>query len=349
MLLTEECFGKSGINLFNHVINQQGPFSEFFKYLRDNNSPIVINNAMDKFLAYLLENGFTCENLKDPNFLIDYLANDDTEIEGMVGGMPVKPLVVAVLITFNVASGNVFTAVASGSMTTAGILLKRTLFAGHYLCKGLVETAIPAVRTVGDVGWEIGSAVNEVYEKVLKSPNQQAVEDAEEDARKAMAAAAALAEKVRLLEEAAAAKDKADKDKAKADKDFNNKLLAGSLLAVSACVFSYSRFNTNCKDKTGPLPLVNYNKIARSRPVKYRFSDGYNSEYTFPSLEEACTAVSEGYPLYVKRGEIWMKLTRWDDLIYCFDNSEVVATKNHEMPRRGGTKRRKKRRSTRRR
>ena len=302
---------------------------------------------MDKFLAYLLENGFTCENLKDPNFLIDYLTNDYTEIEGMVGGMPVKPLVVAVLITFNVASGNLLTDAVSGSAMTAGILIKRTFYIAHSICTGFV---IPAVKTVGKVGWEIGSAADEVYERVLKSPTQQAVEEAEERERKAVAAAAALAEKVRLLEEAAA--------KAKADKDREYKanlkiagVVAGSLSAVAVCVFGYSGFNTRCEDKTGPLPQVNYNKIARNRPIKYRFADGYNSEYTFTTLEEACTAASEGYPLYVNRDGIWMKLTRWDDLIYCFGQQpkQIVATKNHEMPRRGGTKRRKKRRSTRRR
>lgn len=356
-MLTEECFGLSGINLLNHAINQQGPFSDTAKYIRDNNSPDEINFVMDKFLAYLLENGFTCENLKDPNFIIDYLTNDYTEIEGMVGGMPVKPLVVAVLITFNVASGNLLTDAVSGSAMTAGILIKRTFYIAHSICTGFV---IPAVKTVGDVGWEIGAAADEVYERVLKSPTQKNVDEAQENERKAMAAAAALAEKVRLLEEAvekakekAAEKEKAEK--AKADKDKANLkiagVVAGSLSAVAVCVFGYSGLNTRCEDKTGPLPKVNYNKIARNRPIKYRFADGYNSEYTFTTLEEACTAASEGYPLYVNRDGIWMKLTRWDDLIYCFGQQpkEIVATKNHEMPRKGGTKRRKKRRSTRRR
>ena len=323
-MLTEQYFGQSGSNLLNTIVNKGGPYSTIFKYILDNNSIEKINNVIESLLAYLAENGITEEQITDPYFF--------TKNEVMIGGMRITPIIAACLITVRVVSGH---------ETIAGSILET----GGIIAITGVASAVEVGRALFNIVGHATRASAATYD-AWRPPNHEEIDELRKDKVRLEELARKLQEEVdRKSREEEARKLQEELARAKTQQD-RERLISGAILTIVTGVLAGCGLTTSCKNKTGNLPPVNLNKLRRKSVVKYNFDQPIGSVYIFHTLEEACTAVSEGYPLYFERDGIWKRVDTWDELNHFFSENIKIATKYD--PTKGGTKRRRRRRSTKR-
>lgn len=347
----EEYFGQSGVNLINVIINKPDtpePVRSIFKYIRDNNSPEKINIVMDKLLAYLEKNE-VADQINNPYF---FTQNEIEVRQGghgqLTGGMRIGFILAAVMVTVRVVSGTLLSETVNYLKDAKYVLqhLEDPFGAYDYDVGAVIQITRSHAVTSLPTQQELLRNARERSE-ARETARQERARQERENARK-QADDKAISDAVARVRSnyARAADARAADARADAGVADTNYGYYGAALVLAVGVLAACGLNTSCKNKTGPLPLVNYNKI-RQKGLKYNFHQP-SSEYPLRTLEEACTAVSEGYPLYVKKGETWNKITTWAELRTYYGNifPHVVATKNDEMPR-GGTKRRR-RKSTKR-
>jgi len=351
--MAEEYFGQSGVNLINHIINNPDtpePVRSKFKYIRDNNSSQEINVVINKLLAYLEKNG-VADQINNPYFFTQNEIDAPHQVrqgEGggygkLTGGMRIGFVLAAVMVTVRVVSGTLLSETVN--------YLKDAKYALQNLGDPFDEYQGPRGRVIVDLD-QLDQFISMSYPLSSLPTQQELIRHARERSE-----ARESEQKERARQERETAKKQAD-DKAvsdavarvrsdyarkveprSAEADTTNYGYYGAALVLAIGVLAACGLNTSCKNKTGPLPLVNYNKI-RQQGLKYNFHQP-SSEYPFRTLEEACTAISEGYPLYVKKGETCSKIKTWNELRTYYGDMfpHIVVTKNDEMPR-GGTKRR---------
>ena len=332
---TEEYFGQSGVHLFDTIINKGGPFSETARYIVSNNSAEEINIATNKLIDYLKKNNFTYEDIIDPDFFTKY------EVDGMVGGMPIKPILAAVLITVNVVSGadTFFGSILQASERVA----TRTFIAATHVARGIVLPVAEAAKLVPEVYESFRSTNDEELAVTLAELN--AAKQKKEEAEQANADLQAKNEELKRI---IAQREKADVLFIENAKKVAVAVVIGIVTTILA-VMGLKTVN-NCKTKKGDLPEVDYTKINRTKP-KYGFRSPKGTKFRFKSLQEACDAALEGYPLYFDFDGNSIKIATWQELNTAFDEGTVVFTKNDDFKvflGQGGTKRRRRRRSTKR-
>jgi len=98
--LTERYLKVSGTNLFNKIVNADGPYSELFQYMIEHNSPEQIDECIERLLEYLDKNG-VADQIHNKDFFND---NQITK-GGMVGGMKISIIVAGSMVVIQSLMG----------------------------------------------------------------------------------------------------------------------------------------------------------------------------------------------------------------------------------------------------